>query len=146
MLFDHVTKNRLFGHYARILVDLDLSKYIFYEVMVERKGFAFLVSIEYERLLHFCTHYKSIGHNVNSYCWLHPRKEDKQADNVDNGKKPVNSQKHRTEWKPKDTLDGVGSLVAFETHHPKEVKQKEPLIDETQHEGNEVIPEKVPNF
>ena len=42
LLIDNVTKNRLFGHYARVLVDLDLSKYIFYEVMVEHEGFALL--------------------------------------------------------------------------------------------------------
>jgi hypothetical protein len=36
LLIDNVTKNRLFGHYARVLVELDLSENIFYEVMVER--------------------------------------------------------------------------------------------------------------
>ena len=41
LLIDNVTRNRLYGHYARILVDMDLSKDIFYEVMVEREGFAF---------------------------------------------------------------------------------------------------------
>jgi len=30
LLIDNVTRNRLYGHYARILVDLDLSKNIFY--------------------------------------------------------------------------------------------------------------------
>jgi len=85
LLIDQVTKNRLFGLYARILVDLDLSKYFFYEVMVEREGFVFPIAIEYERLPDFCTHCKSIGHNVNSCHWLHPRKEDKQAQKVDNG-------------------------------------------------------------
>jgi len=48
LLIDNVNKNRLLGHYARVLVDLDLSKDIFYEVMVESEGFAFLVKIEYE--------------------------------------------------------------------------------------------------
>ena len=35
LLIDNVTRNRLYGHYARILVDLDLSKKVFYEVLVE---------------------------------------------------------------------------------------------------------------
>jgi len=55
LLIDNITRNRLYGHYARILVDLDLSKTIFYEVVVEREGYAFPVAIEYEglpRLLH----------------------------------------------------------------------------------------------
>jgi len=55
LLIDNVMKNRLFGHYAWVLVDLDLSKDIFYEVLVEQEGFAFLVSIEYEGLPKFCT-------------------------------------------------------------------------------------------
>jgi hypothetical protein len=91
LLIDNVTKNRLFGHYARVSVDLDLSKDIFYEVMVEREGFAFSVAIEYEGLPEFCTHCKSIDHNVTSCRWLHPRKADKGEHLVDKGKKPVNS-------------------------------------------------------
>lgn len=50
LLIDNVTKNKLFGHYVRVLVDLDLSKDVFYEVIVEREGFGFPISIEYERL------------------------------------------------------------------------------------------------
>jgi hypothetical protein len=30
LLIDNVTKNIMFGHYARVLVDLDLSKDIFF--------------------------------------------------------------------------------------------------------------------
>jgi len=45
---DNATKNRTFGHYARILVDLDLSKRIFNEIMVKREGFSFYVEIQYE--------------------------------------------------------------------------------------------------
>lgn len=32
LLIDNVTRNKLYGYYARILVDLDISKKIFYEV------------------------------------------------------------------------------------------------------------------
>lgn len=35
LLNNNVTKNTLFGHYARLLVDLDLFRVFFYEVMVE---------------------------------------------------------------------------------------------------------------
>ena len=61
-------------------MDLDLSKEIFYEVMVE-----------YEGLQDFCTPCKSISHNVTSYQWLHPRKAYKNEKPVDKGKKPMNS-------------------------------------------------------
>lgn len=119
LIIDHVTKNRLFGHYARILVDLDISKDLFYEVMVEREGFAFPLSIEYENLPEFCTHCKSIGHNVNSCRWLHPRNGDKKTDTVDNGKKIMHSQRQQPGWKPKDNPDGVGSSKAFEAPQPE---------------------------
>lgn len=57
LLIDNVTRHRLYGHYARILVDLDLSKDLFYEIMVEREGFAFPLAIEYEGLPGFCKHW-----------------------------------------------------------------------------------------
>jgi len=86
LLIDNVTKNKLFGHYARVLVDLDFSKDIFYEILVEREGFAFPVAIEYEGLPEFCTHCKSIGHNVTSCCWLHPRIAENNEHQTDKGK------------------------------------------------------------
>jgi len=113
---------------------LDLSKDIFYEVMVERKGFTFPISIEYEGLPEFCTHCKSIGNNVNSCCWLHPRKADNKSHPVDNGKKPLNSQKQKHKWKPKDNLDGVGSSKAFEALQPKEICEEDLLTAEIKQE------------
>jgi hypothetical protein len=35
---DTAIKNGIFSHYARILVDIDFSRRIFYEIMVEREG------------------------------------------------------------------------------------------------------------
>ncbi|KEH19239.1 DUF4283 domain protein [Medicago truncatula] len=40
---DGPTRNRAFGHYALILVDIDLSKRVYDEILVEREGFAFNV-------------------------------------------------------------------------------------------------------
>ena len=40
---DDATKNHTFGHFARILADLDLSKRIFNKIMVEREGFSYYV-------------------------------------------------------------------------------------------------------
>jgi len=93
LMIDNVTKNRLYGHYARILVDLDLSKDIFYEVMVEREGYAFPIAIEYEGLPDFCIHCNSIGHNVSSCRWLHQRRENNMEQPIDKGKKPTHSQR-----------------------------------------------------
>ncbi|AES63849.1 hypothetical protein MTR_2g013990 [Medicago truncatula] len=46
---DGPTRNRTFGHYARILVDTDLSKKAYDEILVEHDDFAFMVEIQYER-------------------------------------------------------------------------------------------------
>jgi len=115
LLIDNVTRNILYGHYARILVDMDLSKTIFYEVMVEREGYAFPVAVEYEGLPDFCTHCKSIGHDITSCRWLHPRRADTHEQLIDKGKQPVHSQKPKQGWKPKDNPEGIGSSKAFAT-------------------------------
>jgi len=113
LLIDNVTRNRLYGHYARILVDMDLSKDIFYEIMVEREGFAFPLAIEYEGLPFFA----SIAHDVSKCCWLYPRKDDfnhKDTDGKGKGKVPIK----KPAWMPlKDNPSGTGSSKAFEASH-----------------------------
>jgi hypothetical protein len=118
LLIDNVTRNRLYGHYARILVDLDLSKDLFYEIMVEREGFAFPLAIEYEGLPDFCKHCSSIGHDVSKCRWLHPRKDDSSNNDkerviVRKGKEQVPTKTNA--WIPlKDNPSGTGSSKAFE--------------------------------
>ena len=130
---DNVTRNRLHGHYAHILVDLDLLKDIFYEVLVEREGIAFSVVIEYEGLPDFCTHCKSIRHNVSSYCWLQPRRENNIEQPLDKGKKPMHSQRPKQGWKPKDNPEGIGSSKAFASAVP--IQQNNLNIDKSQETG-----------
>ena len=104
LLIDNATTNRLFGHYARILVDMDFTRKIFYEIRVERDGFAFPVEVVYERMLDFCTHCQNIGHAVHACRWLYPQKEkDSSADKeeVVQGKKQVPTKR-------------IGSSVAFQ--------------------------------
>ena len=64
LAIDEATQSRLFGHYARILVDVDLSDTIFESVLVEREGYEFSVTVEYERKPAFCPHCKMIGHSI----------------------------------------------------------------------------------
>lgn len=40
---DESTKIRTFDHYARILIDLDLSQPIFNNLLVEREGYIFFL-------------------------------------------------------------------------------------------------------
>jgi hypothetical protein len=53
---------RTFGQFARILVDIDLLQPLRYKLLVERKGFAFFVDLEYEHIPAFCDGCKVIGH------------------------------------------------------------------------------------
>ncbi|PNX83986.1 putative NBS resistance protein [Trifolium pratense] len=70
LALDESTKNRTFGHYARVLVDMDLSRHVFDEILVERDDFAFKLGIIYERLPEFCNHCITIGHNITTCKWL----------------------------------------------------------------------------
>jgi len=53
---DSSTRNHVFGHYARVLVDMDLWRRIFHEFMVEREGFTFNVEVSYEWMSDYCSH------------------------------------------------------------------------------------------
>jgi hypothetical protein len=44
---DVATQKHTFGHYTRVLVDINFSRRLFYEIMVEREGFAFPDEVEY---------------------------------------------------------------------------------------------------
>lgn len=83
---DGPTRNRSFGHYARILVDIDLSKPVHDEILVERDGFAFMVEVQYERRPLFCNHCHSIGHDVTNCRWLIPKSSKAKGDR---GKQPA---------------------------------------------------------
>jgi hypothetical protein len=80
--------DRPFGHFARVLVDMDLRTNLRYKVLVERKGFAFFVDLEYENLPDFCDNCQIIGHD-KSYCKRFPTNENI----VDNGVKHLPGKK-----------------------------------------------------
>lgn len=136
LLIDNVTSKRIFGHYARILVDMDFSRKIFHEVQVEREGFSFGVEVVYEWLPHFCSHRQNLGHEVTSCRWLYPNKDSKVAtENNVKGKKQVAGTTLR--WVPsKENPSGIGSSKAFEAP-PKETPQAMVPIDATASTQNE---------
>ena len=74
LVIDNAAKYRVFGHYARLLVDMVLSRNIFREIMVDREGYAFPMEVVYEWLPEFCTHCKSISHSVNNLPLVAPAK------------------------------------------------------------------------
>jgi hypothetical protein len=75
LLIYNATSKRLFGHYARILVDMVFSCKLFHEIVVEREGYAFTMEVAYEWLPDFCTHCQNIGHDVTACRRFYPRKE-----------------------------------------------------------------------
>ncbi|XP_045802493.1 uncharacterized protein LOC123896099 [Trifolium pratense] len=62
---DEATKQRTMGHFARILVDVNLAEELHYQILVEREGYAFFVDIDYENLPYFCEHCCCIGHSID---------------------------------------------------------------------------------
>ncbi|PON33062.1 Zinc knuckle CX2CX4HX4C, partial [Trema orientale] len=65
--FDEMTLKGDFGHFARILIDIDLSQPLSDSIMVEVGTDCLFIPLEYERLPDFCTACKTIGH-VASAC------------------------------------------------------------------------------
>jgi len=56
LTMDNATSKRLYGHYARILVDMDCSRKLYYEILFEQEGFSFPVEVFYEWMPDYCTH------------------------------------------------------------------------------------------
>ncbi|KAF1862740.1 hypothetical protein Lal_00040005 [Lupinus albus] len=71
---DVATSNRSFGHFARILVDVNLMNLVPNQILVERYGFEFFVGIKVENAPAFCTGCHVIGHMI-SKCRRNHKKE-----------------------------------------------------------------------
>jgi len=69
-MIDENTRNHAFGHYARVLVDVDLAGFLPDTLLVEREKFSFDIEIEYERPPYFCFTCNSIGRSSN-HCKKH---------------------------------------------------------------------------
>jgi hypothetical protein len=76
---------RTFGHFARVLVDMDLSKELKYKVLVERKGYAFFVELGYDNLPAFCSYCKMTGHSLDK-CRKIAEKNDNSKPDLHNKK------------------------------------------------------------
>lgn len=72
---DTTTNNSIFdpnfGHFSRVIVDINLMAELRYNVLLERKGFVFFVELEYENILDFYEKRMIIGHD-KSYCKKYP--------------------------------------------------------------------------
>lgn len=54
-----------FGHYVRVLVDMEISNELKCKILVERQSFTFFVELEYKNLPKFCSLCNYIGHNID---------------------------------------------------------------------------------
>lgn len=105
LIIDAATQKHTFSHYARVLVDIDFSRRLFYEITVEREGYAFPVEVEYEWLPDFCTHCQILNKDSNN------------ANKVqDKGKQLTFQQKPQQtkQWQPLENPHSIGSSIAFE--------------------------------
>ncbi|XP_019414619.1 PREDICTED: uncharacterized protein LOC109326388 [Lupinus angustifolius] len=75
---DEATHTRSFGHFARVLVELNLKTNLPEQILVEREGFAFFVSIKYENLPNFCQGCQTIGHMV-AQCRRNNKNQDSEG-------------------------------------------------------------------
>ncbi|XP_045802788.1 uncharacterized protein LOC123896450 [Trifolium pratense] len=107
LILDEATKNRSFGHYARILVDINLSQRLFDDILVEREGHAFYVEIVYEKLPEYCDYCKSIGHPVNSCNKLKPKMtvEDNRTKQMKPSKPQIRTKFVEKESKSSDSVN-----------------------------------------
>lgn len=63
---DEATSKKTFGHFARFLVDLDLNSCLQDQILVEREGFTFFVSLVYEKLPSFYPSCQVIGYDTSN--------------------------------------------------------------------------------
>jgi hypothetical protein len=87
---------RTFGQFVRVLIDIDLLQPLRYKLLVERKGFAFFVDIEYEHILEFCSECKLIGHSFDN-CKRWNKEEEFRANKE-------NVSKKKTTFEPKQVF------------------------------------------
>ncbi|XP_045832867.1 uncharacterized protein LOC123924134 [Trifolium pratense] len=60
-----------FGHYARVLVEIDLSKKLYHQILVQRVGYSFTVNLKFENLPSFCSFCQCIGHTLEECTTRH---------------------------------------------------------------------------
>ncbi|KAK2401739.1 hypothetical protein QL285_051308 [Trifolium repens] len=116
---------RTFGHYARVLVDVDLAQDLVYKILVERKGYAFFVDVEHENLPPYCDHCKIIGHRFDN---CKRRKE--------SAPKKTESAKHFVPVQPTEKVDvtipaeGATSKQYSQVNHDQARLDADKLLEE----------------
>ncbi|MCH94922.1 ABC transporter B family member [Trifolium medium] len=118
---------RTFGHYARVLVDMDLTQTLRYKVLVERQGFAFYVDLDYENLPEFCTHCNMVGHSLENCKKAYAIVEEPQTKgNTNKPKQRVEGQKNYVQ--SKDNRPGHKEVINVEDSSPIDKEQPDVAV------------------
>ena len=164
---------RCFGLYARVLVDVDLSKKMFESVVIESEGHALSIQIQYEKQPMFCANCKMIGHTLQTCMKLiaskieGPSRHKGTAINTkktpsdlslrQQEKQPeIQSNKHELKGSiPHQTKQKASVMTPHQTakHYESKTNKNRPMFDLlnvqnlTTHEGfNEVVIENAVNL
>ncbi|KAK2442246.1 hypothetical protein QL285_013459 [Trifolium repens] len=117
---DEATRKRTFGHFARVLIEVDLNSDLHERILVERNAFDFYVDIEYEKLPLFCNSCQIIGHSVENCKYLTPKPITSST--------TVNKPKARPISNVEKPLEG--SIPNIATDCSKIVVDIDPLVDD----------------
>lgn len=69
LLIDQATIMREVGHFARVLVNIDLAQTLPSYVLLDTDDGSIDLSVSYEHMLEFCTACNTIGHGIST-CWF----------------------------------------------------------------------------
>ncbi|XP_019418439.1 PREDICTED: uncharacterized protein LOC109329226 [Lupinus angustifolius] len=105
---DDATSKRSFGHYALVLVEVNIREDLHEQILVEREGFAFFVGIEYENVPPYCTSCNSIGH-VQSNC----RRLTKKKVEENAPRKKAEESKTKTKSNKEDKVPNISKIDDF---------------------------------
>ncbi|GAU51197.1 hypothetical protein TSUD_97700 [Trifolium subterraneum] len=73
LTLDEATMKINFGHFARVLIEVDLNFDLRERILVEKNDFDFYVDIEYEKLPLFCNSCPIVGHSVQNCKYQAPK-------------------------------------------------------------------------
>ncbi|KAL6205978.1 hypothetical protein ACLB2K_023229 [Fragaria x ananassa] len=116
---DKATKERQFGYYARVLVDVNIAGDLPSSLMVERETHCFPIEIMYENM---CTHCSMVGHMADRCRQLQGDPKPRDSEKHERVSRPVVRQEYRekkkasssngtTEVQPLENTTGTNGLV-----------------------------------
>lgn len=129
IVLDEATNKKMFGHFARVLVDVDLSGSLREQILVEREGFSFFVGIEYENMSFFCSICQIIGHSIDK-CRSQPS-FDAKAQEFPKDKKIIHlPRKHVQNYVPKKSENEGPNNGSASQHHLIEEGQNNDQVNQ----------------